>query len=115
MSSKVEISLSKTKITGLFVGSIMIVILGILFISIPEAFVSPIVRSPEVIRISGVLSAVFFGICLVFITHKLFDNKPGLIIDQYGITNNTNAMGIGLIEWDDITGIEKKQVVSTHF
>jgi hypothetical protein len=52
---------------------------------------------------------------LFFIARKIFDIKPGLIIDQYGITNNTNSASVGLIEWDDITGIEKKQVMSNRF
>lgn len=115
MSSKTEIPLSKTKITGIFIGTIIFIILGLLFIGSPEAFVSPIMKSPEVIRITGIASVVFFGFCFIFVARKLFDNKPGLIIDQNGITDNTNATSMGLIEWEDITGIEKKQVMSNRF
>lgn len=45
----------------------------------------------------------------------MFDKEPGLIIDQYGITDNTNGTSTGLIEWEDIIGVEIKQVVSTKF
>ena len=41
--------------------------------------------------------------------------KPGLIIDQYGITDNSNATSVGLIEWVDIEAIETIQVTSTRF
>ena len=115
MSSNIEIKLSKKKIFLLFIASVFFVIFGFLGAIKPEDFVSTIFRNPEIIRISGILGVCFFGIGIIFIARKLFDNKPGLIIDHYGITNNTNAMNMGLIEWEDITGIEKKQVMSTKF
>lgn len=115
MSSNIEISLAKTKIIGFFVSTIVFIALGILFICNPETFTSPIMRSPGIIKASGIVCVVFFGLCLFFITRKLFDNKPGLIIDQYGITINTNAINVGLVEWRDITGIEKKHVMSNKF
>lgn len=115
MYFKTEISLNKTKILGLLFGAIVFMALGVLFINEPETFVSPIMRNPEIIRISGISSVVFFGLCFVVIARKLFDNKPGLIIDQYGITNNTNATDIGLIEWADIIEVEKKHVMSNKF
>lgn len=115
MNSKREIPLSRTKITGILIGTIVFVILGVLFMINPKTFVSPIMRSPEIIRISGIAAVCFFGLCLVFLIKKLSSNKIGLTIDQYGITDNTNATSVGLVEWDDITGIEKKQVMSNRF
>ena len=46
---------------------------------------------------------------------KLSDKKPGLIIDKNGITDNSNASSIGLIEWSDISEIKTSQVMSTKF
>jgi len=115
MSSNIVIKLSKKKIILLFIAGVLFVIFGILGALRPEDFVSTIFRNPEIIRISGILGVCFFGIGIIFIARKLFDNKPGLIIDSYGITNNTNATSMGLIDWEDITGIETKQVMSTKF
>ena len=115
MSGKIEIPLSKRKVIIALIGSGLFVIVGCLGAMKPEVFVSPIFRNPEVIRIIGIVGIIFFGLCLVFITRKLFDKKPGLIIDEYGITDNTNATSIGLIEWNDIIRVEKKQVMSTKF
>jgi hypothetical protein len=81
----------------------------------PENFISTICRSPEIIMITGIAAICFFGIGIIFIARKLFDNSPGLIIDQYGITNNANAINMGLIEWEDITGIKIEQIRSTKF
>ncbi|WP_257667171.1 STM3941 family protein [Parapedobacter tibetensis] len=113
MSGKIEIPLSKRKVIIALTGSSLFVILGCLATIKPEDFLSILFRNPEVIRIGGIAGVVFFGLCMVFITRKLFDNEPGLTIDEYGITNNTNAISMGLIEWNDITWVEKKQVMST--
>ncbi|MDC7996364.1 STM3941 family protein [Altibacter sp. HG106] len=113
MTDKIEIQLSKTKILLLLIGATVFVVLGTLFIMNPEQFKSPIFRNPETIRIAGIAAVAFFGLCLVFIAKKLFDNKVGLTIDQNGITDNSNATSVGLIEWDDITDIGTVQVAST--
>ena len=115
MDGKIIIQLSKKKTLVAIIGSAFFVLSGYLMVINPEKFVSSIFRNQETIRISGIAGVVFFGICFVIIVLKLFDKKPGLIIDQFGITNNSNATSMGLIEWDDITGIEKKQIMSTKF
>lgn len=91
------------------------VILGLLGTISPEEFISSRYRNPELIRIVSVISILFFGMGTIFIARKLFDNSPGLTIDQNGITNNTNATNLGLIEWGDITGIGTIQLKSTKF
>jgi len=113
LSNTIEIPLSKKKILLLLLGAIVFVGLGIWYIVIPDQVVSVQYRNPEFIRIAGIASFVFFGICAVFIAKKLFDKKIGLIIDESGITDNTNGTSIGLIEWSDITGIEVIQIMST--
>ncbi|MEB8327731.1 hypothetical protein OO009_00060 [Flavobacteriaceae bacterium KMM 6897] len=113
MKDKIEIQLSKTKILLLLIGAIAFVVFGILFILNPEKFQSPIFRNPETIRIAGIASVTIFGLCLIFIARKLFDNKVGLTIDQNGITDYSNATSVGLIEWADITNIRTVHVAST--
>ncbi len=115
MTDKIEIQLSKTKILFLLLGATVFVILGILFIMNTEQFESARFSNPETIRIAGILSVAFFGLCLVFIARKLFDKKVGLTIDQNGITDNSNTTSVGLIEWNDITNIGTVQVASTKF
>lgn len=115
MSDKIEIPLSKKKTIITLISSCLIVLLAYLGVVNPEDFVSPIFRNPVIIRISGIVAVCFFGIGIFFIARKLFDKKAGLIIDEHGITDNTTIMGLGLIEWEDITRIEKQQVMSTKF
>lgn len=113
MNDKIVIQFSKTKILLLLIGATVFVVFGILFILNLLNFQSSIFDNSEIIRIAGIASVAFFGLCLIFITRKLFDNKVGLTIDQNGITDNTNAASVGLIEWADITSIGTVQVAST--
>lgn len=113
MEDKIEIELSKTKILFLLIGATVFVVFGTLFIINPEQFKSALFRNTETIRIAGIASVTFFGLCLVFIIKKLFDKKVGLIIDENGITDNSNATSIGLIEWADITNVGTVHVAST--
>lgn len=108
-----EIQLSKKKISLLIVGALVFVLLGAVAAIYPNRLVSVIFRSLELIRIVGIFSLVFFGVCLLFLIKHFINNKPGLIINEEGITDNTNATSVGLIKWNDITGIEKVQVLSS--
>lgn len=101
------------KIGLLFIGAVVFVILGIQFALNPAEWLSPRSKSPEFIRTMGLISVAFFGTCGIFIGRKLFDRKIGLTIDEKGITDNTNTISIGLIEWDDITGIDKVEIART--
>lgn len=112
---KVIILLSKRKNILTLTGAGLFVGIGCWMTIKPENFVSAIFRNTAIIRIVGVAGFAFFGLCLIFIARKLFDKKPGLIIDQYGITNNTNVISMGLIEWGDIIDVRSVQVMSTRF
>lgn len=113
--NKVEIPLSRSKLTLIILGAFSFVFFGAIFIIDPDRFVSPFLRSPEIVRIVGVASVLLFGVCGVFGIRKLFDKKVGLTVDEIGITDNTSASSVGLIKWDNITEIRTGQVMSTKF
>lgn len=117
MNNRIEIPLSKKKITLLLLGAIAFVIGGIWVASNPERFIPNIfgITNPEIIRISGIVGILFFGGAGIYGSKKMFDKKVGLIIDSKGITDNSNASSIGLIEWSDILDIRTKQIMSTKF
>ena len=115
MNKQIRIPLNKTKITLQLIASIMFVILGIWFVINPDRFITIIIKNPDIIRVIGVISGVFFGICSVLIFRKLFDKKNGLTIDENGITDNSNATSIGLVEWNDIRGIREITEFSQKF
>ena len=105
VEDKIEIPLSKAKIFLHLFGSIVFVVLFIFIIVElqPSSFI-------EVVGYCGIL---FFGFgCLVLI-RKLFDRRPGLMIDQNGITDHTQYTSVGRVEWKDIVGFDTYQVEST--
>ena len=51
-------------------------------------------------------AAIGFGLS-ISVFWKMFKKNSGLIIDQTGITDYSNATYTGLIEWADVTGIKK--------
>lgn len=117
MSETIEIPLSKKKITLLLLASIAFVVSGIWIATNPEIFIPNIFRitNPEIIRIGGIAGILFFGAGGIYGIKKLFDKKVGLIIDVNGITDNSNASSVGLIDWNDIVEIKTQQVMSTRF
>ena len=117
MNNRIEIPLSKKKIILLLLAAIAFVAGGIWIATNPERFIPNIfgITNPEIIRIGGIVGILFFGAGGVYGFKKLFDKKVGLIIDSNGITDYSNASSIGLIEWNDISDIRTKQVMSTKF
>jgi hypothetical protein len=53
----------------------------------------------------GVAGILFFGLCGAYALFKLFDPRPGLIIDANGITDNSSAVAAGRIPWADVTDV----------
>lgn len=118
MSNRIEISLSKNKLFLGIGGSILFVILGIWLFTNSTEFQNNsirLMRNPMAIKSVGIVGMLFFGATGIYGIRKLFDKKVGLIIDEYGITDNSNASSIGLIEWNDISEIKTEQVMSTKF
>ena len=112
--NRVEIPLSKTKIVLLLVGALIFVLLGASFLIFPDVFITNYRKlSPAVIRVIGAASVLFFGAAAIFSFRKIGDKRPGLIIDDQGIFDNTNGTSIGVISWKDITKIETMEIAST--
>ncbi|WP_242009084.1 STM3941 family protein [Robertkochia solimangrovi] len=106
--------MSRNKILLQILGCILFVSLGIHFILNPEVYMRGILGKKPVIITAGIAAVLFFGLCLIFIVKKLFDKNAGLIIDEKGITDNSNATSVGLIAWEDITEIHTLEIVKTR-
>ena len=113
--NRIEIPLSKTKTILLLIVALLFVVVGMLFTINPEEYTSVVMKNSQIIRIAGIAAVLFFGAATVFGVKKLFDKRIGIIIDDNGIADNTNASSIGLIKWTDITEIKTKEVASTKF
>ncbi len=105
MDNRIEIPLSKVKLLLLLLASSGFVVLGVFFTFSPAKFQSSLFQKPSIIQVIGLVSLLFFALCLVVIVKKFFDKKVGLAIDDKGIADNTNGLSVGLIPWEDILGI----------
>jgi hypothetical protein len=112
---QVEIQLSKFKLILLFLGSLMFVLFGTAFIMNPSKFVSPICKSPAIIFIAGLAGISFFGFVGFSIFKKIFDNKPGLLISDDGMIDNSSGLSAGYIPWSDVTEIKEKKVINQKY
>jgi hypothetical protein len=100
---RIEIPLSKVKIVFLLVIGIGFVMGGIFFVMYPEQFQNSFSYRPKwEISTLGYICIIFFGACIVIAILKLFDNKPGLLIDNQGITINPGSSGNSFVEWGNI-------------
>ena len=112
---QVEIQLSKSKLTLMTIGSLAFVVIGIWFVFDPARFISIVCRSTTKIFISGLASILFFGFVGFSLFKKLFDKKPGLIISNKGIVDNSSGLSAGFIPWSDIKEIKETVFANQKF
>jgi len=58
----------------------------------------------------GLLSILFFGICGVVAVRKLFDKRPGLVLNSSGVFDNASGASAGLILWPEVVGYEVLEI-----
>ena len=113
---RIEIPLSKTKLTFMLLGSIAFVALGIWFVTSPNDLKTTYsAQNPILVFGVGLASLIFFGLCLIYLAKKLPDSSPGLTIDAKGIYDNSSGVSAGLIVWDDIVRLQIENVVNQKF
>jgi hypothetical protein len=102
---RIEIALSKSKIVLMLSGALTFVAIGLWFVIAPPIIENSYWGNPTRIAIAGYSSIIFFGFCAFFLIRKLPDNKPGLIIDDTGLLDNSSGLSGGHILWADIENI----------
>ena len=110
---KVEIPLSKTKLFLGIAGSILFVIAGFILFLLNEKLHTGL--DPVFVKGVAIGCTLFFVATGIYGIKKMFDKTIGLIIDENGIYDNTNASSVGLIKWSDITSIKTEKISSTKF
>lgn len=100
---KIIIPFSKKKLALLFLGVMGFVIVSFWLFQNPEMQTR---YNPQYIKILSVVSILFSSFCGIYILMKFFDKKPGLIIYDEGIIDNSSSICLGLIKWENITDIK---------
>jgi hypothetical protein len=115
MTTPIEIPLSKRKLVLMLIAAAAFVASGIWFLLYTSSMLSAVSVSPSFIKLVGIVAIVFFGICCVFIARKLFDNRPGFIITETGLIDNSSGISAGEIPWKDIRGITNTTIANKRF
>ena len=108
----VAILLNKDKLTLLLIASIACVALGIWIWSIADTQTS---ESPLYMKSGAVACVSLSGLCGIFYFIKVFDRRPGLIIDGEGIVDNSSAVSVGRILWDEMIGWRVSEISGQRF
>ena len=107
---RIEIPLSKAKILLMLIGATAFVAIGLWFVVAPPEIKNSYWGNPTKMAFVGYASIFFFGLCAAFFIRKLPDTKPGLIIDNTGLIDNSGALSAGQILWADIVNISVLQM-----
>jgi len=111
----ISISLSKSKLTKGLIGSVLFVLASGWLLAYQPTVSNPILNNPLVKYAAAVSGILFFGFGIIYFSRKLADKKPGLIIDDEGLFDNSSAAAVGRIPWMNITRVVTTQVLNQQF
>lgn len=102
------IELSKLKLLLLATGAIAFVALGIWMFQLHPSEIEShhLFTSTFIVHGIGVVSIGFFGLCGLFWMRKFFDKKPGLVLSEAGVIDNSSGVSAGFIPWSEIVGFD---------
>ncbi len=108
--TRIEIPLSKTKLAKLLLFSVIFLAAGLWMVIADPQVSNPVFNNP-VVKILASYGAIIMGaLGIYYVTKKLFDKGPGLVIDEDGIYDNTSAFKFGLIPWSDISQVYERSI-----
>jgi hypothetical protein len=112
------IKLSKAKILLGTTGSIAFLAVGVWLATLNPADPGDTwywrQHNPYFVHGVGILGALVFGICAVWWAVKMFDTKPGLILEYEGFTDNSSPISPGFVPWSDVTGLSVFKIKNTR-
>ena len=107
----VKIQISKKKLSFGMLGSSLFIIGGLWMIFDVSSFSDR--QNPYVIQGIGIASVFIFSFLLFMFIRRIMSSRAGLLIDEKGITDHSSEISVGLIEWEDITGIRKRELMGS--
>jgi hypothetical protein len=58
----------------------------------------------------GFFGTAFFGLGFLYFFKRLFENKPGLILDETGLWNNSSIISSHTIKWSELRGVRLRTI-----
>ncbi|HWU26112.1 MAG TPA: STM3941 family protein [Rhizomicrobium sp.] len=111
-ANRIEIPLSKVNVFMVLMGCFAFMILGYFMVAHPQ---SSLLFNQLRVKIAGGLVLIFCGAGAAFGIFKLFDKRPGLVLDRAGLIDNASAIAAGRIDWSEIQDIRTLSVREHDF
>ncbi len=105
----ISIPLSKGKLLLSILGAFAFVAIGFWFVLAPPSRTGSSLES-TLLMVLGLVAILFFGGIAILVIRKLFDSRPGLIIDEQGLNDNSGGLSAGQILWQDIENFQALQI-----
>lgn len=99
---RIAIPFSRLKCAAILLVALAFVAGCAFFVLHPEADTR---HSSTFIRIVSGIGVPFFGAVAIVSVLRLFDSRPGLVIDRQGIDDRCNIASIGRVDWADVSGL----------
>ena len=106
-----HIALNKKKTVQYLIVSLLFTIVGAMMIVAPQYFTHS--EDTRLTKVIGYVCFILFGLGATLFAIKVFNKKPGLILNEDGIVDQTSAVANGLIQWVDIKNVYA-EIVSDH-
>ena len=109
-ADKTIIETSRRKLVLLVLGSCAFVAAGAWFLSFDVAEIQhgrsfPFFgNNPLIVYAVGLAGILFFGASGLYGLFKMFDKKPGLVLDSSGVFDNASGVAAGFIPWSEVLG-----------
>jgi hypothetical protein len=109
-SNHTEIPLSRTKLAKLLFFSFLFLAFGLWMIVTDPQTSNPVFNNVVVKSLASYGGTIMGLFGIYFFSRKLLDKKPGLVLNEQGIYDNTSLFRFGLIPWSDISQIYERKV-----
>jgi hypothetical protein len=110
-TDELVIELSRSKVLLIILGACIFIALGYwCFTRDASEMKGMPIDDPLIVHGAGIAGMVFAGLGVIIGIRKLFDKKPGLVLNSAGIIDNSSGLSAGFIPWSDITGGEIYQI-----
>lgn len=113
VATEVVIPLSKGKIALHLLGAVAFVALSLWIWSTADAQTR---YNPLSMKAAAIAGVSFFGLCAIYGCFKVFDTRPGLIIDEQGIVDNSSAVSAQVkILWNEVVALKVSEIAGQRF
>lgn len=109
----IRVAINKSKVIKRFTFFVLLLLLFTIMAVQPQLFVKG--GSTGFVKISGFIGSFIFIIGAAFAAQKVFNKKPGLIIDNDGIADGSLGVMFPKVGWSQITEIGHLENNGDHF